>query len=1054
MARTKIRSPTLGDCRLYDAATGQDLILDGSSAQVLIADIHASVNLSQRFTNTSYTTISSAVYTFGLMAGAAVCRFEMIRQDGTRVEGVVKEKEAAMKEYEQAIQAGKTASLGQQETEDVFSITVGNVLPSETVETNLHYIQPLTDDEKKDQVKFIFPRTYAQRYGQAPTDNSARGTTVHQPFNMKVIVQQSGVIKSISCPSAHPIQLELGLPDGLVSPDKDESDDKSPSFALVTLTDTSGFLTQDVVLVINAGGLDSPRCFIEQHPSPNHETTAMALTFVPRFTLPDIKSGVEYVFVVDRSGSMNGERIRLVQEALVILLRGLPTFGTTFNIVSFGTKATKLWDISRQYSQTSLEEATNHVDSMQADYGGTEIASALSLVYSSLPKPLARPVAVILLTDGSAWDVPTCVSHTQNAISALPIPQPDSNDPVSFIRVFTVGIGDGASSDTCDSIARVGNGFAVYVKQGEPVAGKCARVVRAARTPMVVDVMVDWTGDQGADHGEQDGIEGASNDDFEIVDNPGKGIQATTESLVPVSAVSLFNNDDDGDDKVMSEATGPPPAPDPQLPPPPKIQQSPLILRNIFPGTRTQVYAIVRTPQNESGTKGEELPVTVKIKGVVSTTRTPVELVVPVSRILRSPFKPRTQPQSGDDTGLNSGLGNVNYTFSQPFLHVIAAKALIIDRQDGKHAFPDSIASQFQNDQELKEAYLNKEIVRLGTTYSLASKLTSFVAVDYRSHEDSSGNPTAESVSSLTSNVIPISGFLASQRRMAVQSQRAGSGKAARKQLAPRAARKAAASISSSSFAGELPEPRPLYSGKPPPPPAWGPPQSWNAESSVDVSEFQRISDSDGNDRPVKRMNLNGASLPSSFSDPTATASGPSSSSNYTPSMQTRQQARGRVVERERERTGQLRTAGFARTAPATTPLTTPTTAFIASVSPVSTSPASKSSTDITTSDRLTAIARLQKFNGQLSLTSPLLVLLEINETVQEVERKLAAVDVSGDVGATVLTWAWMEKMRIGGVGVGEEIVSLIEKAREWVESELAGLLTFEDVKQKVLSNF
>lgn len=118
MARTKIRSPTLGDCRLYDAATGQDLILDGSSAQVLIADIHASVNLSQRFTNTSYTTISSAVYTFGLMAGAAVCAFEMIRQDGTRVEGVVKEKEAAKKEYEQAIQAGKTASLGQQETED------------------------------------------------------------------------------------------------------------------------------------------------------------------------------------------------------------------------------------------------------------------------------------------------------------------------------------------------------------------------------------------------------------------------------------------------------------------------------------------------------------------------------------------------------------------------------------------------------------------------------------------------------------------------------------------------------------------------------------------------------------------------------------------------------------------------------------------------------------------------------------------------------------------------------------------------------------------------
>ncbi|KAJ3731352.1 hypothetical protein DFJ43DRAFT_423399 [Lentinula guzmanii] len=64
---------------------------------------------------------------------------------------------------------------------------------------------------------------------------------------------------------------------------------------------------------------------MEWHSSLNHETIAMALTFVPRFTLPDIKGEMEYVFVVDRSGSMRGERIRLVREALVVLLRGLPT---------------------------------------------------------------------------------------------------------------------------------------------------------------------------------------------------------------------------------------------------------------------------------------------------------------------------------------------------------------------------------------------------------------------------------------------------------------------------------------------------------------------------------------------------------------------------------------------------------------------------------------------------------------------------------------------------------------------------------------------------------
>ncbi|KAF5390000.1 hypothetical protein D9757_003901 [Collybiopsis confluens] len=82
-------------------------------------------------------------------------------------------------------------------------------------------------------------------------------------------------IRSISCPYAHPISLELGLPDGVTAPDE------ASQFASVSLTDRTGHLTQDVVLVITGAGLDGPRCFVEPHPSPNQETTVLALTFCP-----------------------------------------------------------------------------------------------------------------------------------------------------------------------------------------------------------------------------------------------------------------------------------------------------------------------------------------------------------------------------------------------------------------------------------------------------------------------------------------------------------------------------------------------------------------------------------------------------------------------------------------------------------------------------------------------------------------------------------------------------------------------------------------------------
>lgn len=102
-------------CRLYTPST--NLVLDGCSADVLIADVHASVTLSQRFTNPTKFALN-ATYAFGLMAGAAVCGFEMVRKDGTKVEGIVKASDEATSEYRQAIQEGKTASLGQEESHD------------------------------------------------------------------------------------------------------------------------------------------------------------------------------------------------------------------------------------------------------------------------------------------------------------------------------------------------------------------------------------------------------------------------------------------------------------------------------------------------------------------------------------------------------------------------------------------------------------------------------------------------------------------------------------------------------------------------------------------------------------------------------------------------------------------------------------------------------------------------------------------------------------------------------------------------------------------------
>lgn len=115
------------------------------------------------------------------------------------------------------------------------------------------------------------------------------------------------------------------------------------------------FLSCDFVLSVVADGLDAPRCFAQRN---DKGFVAMQLTMVPKFNLPPIATQ-EYIFLVDRSGSMEGDRIRVARRCLTMLLRSLPARGTFFNIFGFGTNCRSLWRQSMAYDERSLTEAVS-----------------------------------------------------------------------------------------------------------------------------------------------------------------------------------------------------------------------------------------------------------------------------------------------------------------------------------------------------------------------------------------------------------------------------------------------------------------------------------------------------------------------------------------------------------------------------------------------------------------------------------------------------------------------------------------------------------------------
>ena len=117
--------------------------------------------------------------------------------------------------------------------------------------------------------------------------------------------------------------------------------------------------------------------------------------------LPDLSNYPvcgEYIFMLDRSGSMNGSYICNAKESLVLFLKSLPT-SSYFNVVSFGSYSRSLFPCSQRYSQDSLEKGCVYVNSIKADMGGSELLQPLKAVLEK-PHKTGYLRNVFVLTDG------------------------------------------------------------------------------------------------------------------------------------------------------------------------------------------------------------------------------------------------------------------------------------------------------------------------------------------------------------------------------------------------------------------------------------------------------------------------------------------------------------------------------------------------------------------------------------------------------------------------------------------------------------------------------
>ncbi|KAL2147158.1 hypothetical protein VTI28DRAFT_588 [Corynascus sepedonium] len=678
------------------------------SAKAKIVSTASRTTLTQTFVNPLYVAIDKLRYTFPLYSGASVVGFVCTINNERIIRGVVKERAEAKKTFQDAVDRGKTAGLLEQlpEASDVFTTTIGNVPANATLQVELTYLCELKQDAGVDGIRFTIPTQIAPRYGQYP----GKLLSYPPPSSSAVVKPQDGGIsivvdvempdgcnvRNIQSPS-HPISITLGNTSAEAA---SGGADMSLQKASATLSLSTTELGKDFVLQVVVANADKPMAVLETHPTlPNHR--ALMASLVPRFNLPQSKP--EIVFLCDRSGSMEGVKIANLKTALQLFLKSLPV-GVKFNICSFGSRHKFLFDQGSQtYDQSSLEVASQHVDTFRADFGGTEMYAPIKAAFEK--RYADMDLEVFLVTDGEVWDQNQVFDLINKEVAATK----------GRVRVFSLGIGSTVSHALIEGVAAAGNGYSQAVGDNENMNAKVVRMLKAALTPHVTDYAMEIRYGKGLvdDKDDQD-------DDFEMVERvekvmDGLTIQVTTEpdkaeqgDGPPTKPISLFDQSADPDVEMTTSGTSStgntselgagkyshvPHVPEP------KILQAPFTVPPLYPFNRTTVYLLL-SPETV-----QRQPTSVVLRG---TSRFgPLELEVPVTVL---PDKSETVHQLAARRAvkeLEEGRGWIFHA---------------MDAADGGTRLQDKYPGRFQD-------MVEREAVRLGVTYQVGGKWCSFVAI-------------------------------------------------------------------------------------------------------------------------------------------------------------------------------------------------------------------------------------------------------------------------------------------------------------------------------------
>ncbi|MGN1327447.1 MAG: VIT domain-containing protein, partial [Clostridia bacterium] len=384
-------------------------------------------------------------YTFPIVETATVVGFEINVGDKV-LKGKCKEKEEAKKEYQRNIVNGNSAYMMEQETDNIFKISIGKIDRDEEVTLKIYYIDKfeITDNT----IKILMPTLVTPKYESNITSKLAYGK-VNYTIDFNINIDKALNRKSISCPS-HKINI---------------IDEEKTERVEVLNYDLSKDFKLDIEL---KNELSSNAITSKTRDGKN----MIYLSFMPEILDSYEDSEKEYLFIIDVSGSMMGEKLDETKRAVIECLKQLDV-GDKFNIIPFESGFEAMNIKSIEYNEENMQKAIEYINKLRP-LGGTEILNPIKFALYEKE----NDKIILLFTDGQVGNEGEIIRYVE--------------DNINRSRIFPFGIDTNVNSSFIKQLAKVGNGKAELIQPKERIDDKIIRTFARIQTPLLEKLEIDY----------------------------------------------------------------------------------------------------------------------------------------------------------------------------------------------------------------------------------------------------------------------------------------------------------------------------------------------------------------------------------------------------------------------------------------------------------------------------------------------------------------------------------------------------------------------------------